>query len=127
MLPEGCSEGVAVLRLAVAGRSGILSSLCVGSGASVSMPFALSGTPQQPNKASKPPFFFLWELTAGEFGSEWPGVAVGPVAAPKRLLDALPLWCGRNILPLDSLERPPMLSLDSPAVAPLNPVAVGEG
>lgn len=92
LLPEGCSDGVAVLRLAVAGRAGIFSSLWFGTGGSVSRPLALSGTPQQPKRASRPPFFFLRDGAPGEFGSELPGVAVGPVAAPKRLLVALPLW-----------------------------------
>jgi hypothetical protein len=59
LLLDGCSEGVAVLRLAVAGRAGIFSSLWFGTGGSVSRPFALSGTPQHPKKAKKPPFFFV--------------------------------------------------------------------
>ena len=91
------------------------------------MPFALSGTPQHPKRARNPPFFFLREPTAEELGSDLPGVAVGPVPTPKRLLDALPSRVRRNILPLDSLERRSMLTLGSLAVAPLSPVAVGEG
>ena len=99
-----------------------MSSLWVGTGASVSNPFAVSGTPQQPNIARNPPFFFLCDATAGEAGSELPGVAVGPVIIPNRLLDALPFRFRPNILPLDSFECPPILFLGSPAVAPLNPV-----
>lgn len=124
MLPEGCSDGVALPRLAVAGLSGIFSSLWFGSG-SVSRPLAESGTPQHPKKAKKLPFFFLGP-TAGEPSSELSGVAVGPVPTPKRLLDVLPLRFRRNILPLDSLDWASVLSLGF-ALAPLKPVAVGEG
>jgi hypothetical protein len=91
-------------------------------------PFAWSGTPQQLSRAKRPPFFFLLCVArAGELGWESPGVFVGPVPMPDWLLDVLPFRCLADILPLDSFECPPMLSLGSLTVAPLRPVDVGDG
>lgn len=52
----------------------------------------------------------------------WPGDFIDIL-----LLVALPFRLRPRKLPFDSLDRPPILSLPSLAVAPLKPVEVGEG
>ena len=56
----------------------------------------------------------------------------GPADGPGGVIDilllvALPFRRLPRILPFDSFDRPPMLSLGSLAVAPLKPVDVGDG
>lgn len=91
--------------------------------------FALSGTPQQ--SIERKPFFFGFLVVelVDMVGYVFP---VEPACGPGGVIDilllvALPFLLRPNMLPLDSLEIPPRLSVPSFAVTPLNPVVVGEG
>jgi hypothetical protein len=95
-----------------------------------SIPFALSGTPQQFRKDKKPRDFFGFCICA-----DWEDVALTVAGVLSTaagdvidllLLVKLPLRFSPMML-VDFLEPPPMLPVGSLAVAPLRAVAVGEG
>ena len=55
-------------------------------------------------------------------GPDWPGGVIDIL-----LLVALPFRLRPSMLPFDSFDLPPILILESLAVAPLRPVEVGDG
>lgn len=93
------------------------------------MLFAVSGTPQQ--SIDRKPFFFGFlefeplDMVGFVFPAE-------PACGPGGVIDilllvALPFRLRPSMLPFDSLDLPPRLSLGSFAVTPLKPVEVGDG
>jgi hypothetical protein len=90
---------------------------------------ALSGTPQQ--RKDKNPFFFgcldgpPLDIVGLVFAGE-PSAGLCCVM-DILLLVALPFRRRPRMLPFDSFDLPPMLSLGSLMVAPLSPVDVGDG
>ena len=119
--------------------SGLLDVVCracagtffTGMGASSSTPLALSDVPQQFRNPRNPPDILGFCIGADcvVVALALPAFAcVAPGEVPDLLLLAtLPLRRRSIMLPFESFDRLPMLSVGSLAVAPLRPVDVGEG
>jgi hypothetical protein len=96
-----------------------------------SRPLDWSGAPQQFRKENRPLGFFATCPEAdcvivGPAPAVFPSAVLGDVT-DFLLLATLPFRSFPIILDRDSLDRLPMLSFGSLAVAPLSPVDVGEG